>query len=157
MTTKAVVSAKPGWFVHDGDQPHLVGTRCKDSGTYFFPPEYTMSRVPGFSDSELSEVALSRTGKLWSYTGAGYAPPEPYVQVTDPFEPFAIAAVELAAEQMVILGQVVDGVGVDDLHVGMEMELVARPLFEDDEAVHMVWKWKPAEHGESTNGAGAAS
>ena len=123
----------------------MIGTRCQDSGTYFFPPEYTMSRAPGFASSELVEVALSRTGKLWSYTSAGYAPPEPYVPVADPFEPFAIAAVELVEEQMVILGQVIAGVGVDDLKVGMEMELVAAPLFEDDEAVHMVWKWKPAD------------
>ena len=45
---------------------------------------------------------------------------------------------------MVVLGQVVDGVSADDLHVGIEMELVSAPLFEDDEAVHMIWKWKPA-------------
>ena len=144
-TTKAVVSAKPEWFAHDADQPHLIGTRCQDSGTYFFPPEYTMSRAPGFADSELTEVALSRTGTLWSYTSAGYAPPEPYVPVADPFVPFAIAAVELAEEQMVVLGQVVEGVTADDLRVGMKMELVSEPLFEDDDAVHMVWKWKPAD------------
>jgi uncharacterized OB-fold protein len=143
MSQKPEVSARPEWFVHDADSPHLVGTRCEQSGTYHFPPEYTMSRAPGFPDSPLTELPLSTRGTLWSYTNAGYAPPAPYVQVTDPFEPFAIAAVELAEEQMVVLGQVVDGVGADDLHIGIEMELVSAPLFEDDEAVHMIWKWKP--------------
>ena len=105
--TKTAVPAMEGWFAPDADPPHLIGTRCTRSGTYFFPPERTMSRVPGFADSPLEEVALSRTGTLWSYTNAGYQPPEPYLPVTDPFEPFAIAAVELADEQMVVLGQVV--------------------------------------------------
>lgn len=148
-TTKPHVSAQPDWFTIDADAPHLIGTRCEQSGTYHFPPEHTMSRAPGFADSPLVEVPLSRTGKLWSYTSAGYAPPEPYIQVTDPFEPFAIAAVELAEEQMVVLGQVVAGVNADDLEVGMEMELVAAPLFEDDDAVHMIWKWQPAQNGAS--------
>ena len=141
--SKPQVSAKPDWFALDAEPPHLIGTVCADSGTYHFPPEYTMSRAPGFPDSELREVALSRTGTLWSYTNAGYAPPEPYVQLSDPFEPFAIAAVELADEGMVVLGQVSEGVAADDLEVGMQMELTAEPLFEDDDAVHMIWKWKP--------------
>jgi uncharacterized OB-fold protein len=143
MSQKPTVSARAEWFAHDADPPHLIGTRCEQSGTYHFPPEYTMSRAPGFADSPLTELPLSTRGTLWSYTNAGYPPPAPYVQVTDPFEPFAIAAVELAEEQMVVLGQVVDGVSADDLRVGIEMELVSAPLFEDDEAVHMIWKWKP--------------
>lgn len=140
---KQAISAQPEWFVHDGKNPHLIGTRCSESGTYFFPPERTMSRVPGFADSELVDVELSTTGVLWSYTSAGYAPPAPYIQITDPYEPFAIAAVELAEEQMVVLGQVATGVGSDDLRVGMDMELIAEPLFEDEESVHMIWKWRP--------------
>ena len=116
--TKTAVPAMEGWFAPEADPPHLIGTRCTKSGTYFFPPEHTMSRVPGFADSPLEEVALSRTGTLWSYTNAGYQPPEPYLPVTDPFEPFAIAAVELAEEQMVVLGQVVADVAVEDLEVG---------------------------------------
>ena len=34
------------------------------------------------------------------------------------------AAVQLEREQMVVLGQVVEGVGVEDLKVGMPVELV---------------------------------
>ncbi len=89
--THTRVAAIEGWFTLD-DEPHLLGTRCTQSGTYYFPPETTMSRAPGFADSELVPVELSRTGKIWSFTNAGYQPPEPYVPVTDPYEPFAIAA-----------------------------------------------------------------
>ena len=43
-----------------------------------------------------------------------------------------------------MLGQVVAGVGVDDLKVGDEVELVVDTLFEDDEHTYTVWKWAPA-------------
>ena len=43
------------------------------------------------------------------------------------------------------MGQVVEGVGVADLTTGQEVELVVEPLYEDDDAVHLVWKWRPVE------------
>lgn len=140
-------AAIEGWFTLD-DPPHLIGTRCTASGTYFFPPEHTMSRAPGYADSTLETVELSRTGRLWSFTNAGYQPPPPYVPVTDPHEPFCIAAVELDAERLVVLGQVIGGVSVEDLEIGMEMELVVDTLFvehpDDGDAVEqVVWKWRP--------------
>ena len=141
-TTRTRVPAIDGWFTLD-DEPHLLGTRCVQSGTYYFPPETTMSRAPGFADSELEPVELSRTGTIWSFTNAGYQPPEPYLPVSDPYVPFAIAAVSLAEEQLVVLGQVVAGVGVEDLSIGMEMELVLETLYSDDEHDYVVWKWKP--------------
>ena len=49
----------------------------------------------------------------------------PYVS-PDPFEPYAIAAVELAEEKMVVLGQVVAGRRRRRPRVGQEVELVAR-------------------------------
>lgn len=121
----------------------LIGTQCVDSGTYFFPPERTMSRAPGYAESELVEVELSTTGKLWSYTDAQYQPPEPFIAPSDPYQPFCLAAVELEAEKMVVLGAVVAGVSVDDLKVGQEMELVADVLNRDDEHEYIVWKWRP--------------
>ena len=87
-------------------------------------------------------MELSRSGKIWSYTNACYKPPAPFV-AEEPFEPYAIAAVELEKEQMIILGQVVKGVGTESLKVGQEVELVLEPLFEDDESVKITWKWKP--------------
>jgi uncharacterized OB-fold protein len=136
------VPAVEGWFTLD-DPPHLIGTRCSKSGTVYFPPERTRSRAPGCADAELEEIELSRTGRLWSYTNAGYKPPEPFVAQTDPFEPFCIAAVELDAEKIVVLGQCVEGVRVDDLEVGLEMELVLDVLDRTEDADVMIWKWQP--------------
>lgn len=164
--TKPRVPAVEGWFTMpplDDATPDdgsgipgvkLIGTRCADSGTYFFPPERVMSRAPGFADSELVDVELSDRGRLWSYTDAQYQPPEPFVAATDPYEPVCLAAVELAAEQLVVLGQVVRGVSVDDLRVGMDMELVLDTLNEDDEAEYMIWKWRPVAPASGTDGSG---
>ena len=45
---------------------------------------------------------------------------------------------------MVVLGQVVEGVTVDELKVGLPVELVLEPLHETDEEIKVTWKWKPA-------------
>jgi len=85
---------------------------------------------------------LSRTGKIWSYTNACYQPPEPFV-APDPYVPFAIAAVELEKERMTILGQVVSGVDVGALRVGMPVELVLETLYRDGAQDKLIWKWRP--------------
>ncbi len=43
------------------------------------------------------------------------------------------------------MGQVVAGVGVDQLRIGQTVELVLDTLYEDDEHEYMVWKWRPSE------------
>ncbi len=136
------VPAVEGWFRADAGDPRLLGTRCTACGDYFFPPERFYCRNPACAGSDFEEVALSRRGRLWSYTNNCYPPPDPYV-ASDPFEPYAVAAVELEAEKMVVLGQVVPGVGPDALETGMEMEIVLDTLFADDENEYLIWKWAP--------------
>ena len=92
----------------------------------------------------LERVPLSRSGTLWSYTNACYQPPKPYVS-PDPFQPFAIAAVALEKERMIVLGQVVTGVGVERLRIGMPMRVVLETLYGDSHAEKVVWKWSPLE------------
>jgi uncharacterized OB-fold protein len=125
-----------------------MGTQCRACGTYFFPAEKTFCRNPACDHADLAEVKLSRRGKVWSYTSANYKPPAPFV-AKEPFEPFAIAAVELEEEGITVLGQVADGIGVDALKTGMPMELVLRELYEDDEHVYLTWSWKPVEESEA--------
>jgi hypothetical protein len=54
--------------------------------------------------------------------------------VQEPFVPYAIAAVVLELEKMVVVGQVARGSDVSDLRAGLGMELV----------LDVVWKWRPA-------------
>jgi uncharacterized OB-fold protein len=44
---------------------------------------------------------------------------------------------------MIVLGQVIEGVDVTALKVGMRMELVLATLHEDAESEKLIWKWKP--------------
>ena len=95
-----------------------------------------------------SPRCCSRRGRLWSWTTNHYAPPEPYV-APDPFVPYTVCAVELDAEQMVVLGQLATGADADVLEIGMPMELVLGPLYEDDDHEYVVWQWAPAATGDA--------
>jgi uncharacterized OB-fold protein len=65
------------------------------------------------------------------------------VSTSDPFVPFTIAAVMLDTEQMVVLGQCVEGVRPEDLSIGDEMEVVIDVLYESDGIEYTTWKWRP--------------
>lgn len=145
MTTTAVPAVE-GWFTTT-DSPALLGTRCTTCGTVFFPRASGFCRSPECRGREFDEVELSRTGTVWSYTDAQYQPPPPYIPSSEEHVPFAIAAVELADEAMVVLGQVADGYGVDDLTVGATVELVVEPVYEIDGVPHLMYRWKPVEGG----------
>jgi uncharacterized protein len=136
------IPAVEGWFTTD-DDPALLGNRCTTCGTVFFPKASFFCPNPACAGEEFEETRLSRRGRIWSYTDAQYQPPPPYVPRGAEHTPFAIAAVELADEQMVVLGQVADGYGVDDLEVGQQVELVIEELFSDDDNDYLVYKWKP--------------
>ena len=135
----AGVPLLPGWYTLDTEAPALLGARCKVCGTYYFPKMIAFCRNPACNGEAFEEVELSRSGKLWSWTDACYAPPEPFV-AADPYRPFAIAAVELAKEKMVVLGAVINGVTAKELKAGMKMELALEALADGK----LTWKWKPA-------------
>jgi uncharacterized OB-fold protein len=131
-----------GWFT-TGDEPALISSRCTSCSTVFFPPVKAepgsaFCRNPQCDGDTFEDAPLSRRGTVWSYTDAQYQPPPPYIPVTDPFEPFALAAVALP-EGLVVLGQVAAGFGVVDLRVGAEVELVVEELSPGES----IWRWKP--------------
>lgn len=131
-----------GWFAVDESGPHLIGAKCPACGTYVFPPRANGCPNPACDGDALDQVVLSRRGKVWSYTENRYPPPAPY-PAAEPFEPFAIAAVELADEGLIILGKVVEGTLAADLNVGLEMELTTMPLYVDDDGVERtVYAWR---------------
>ncbi len=148
MSTRTKVPAfgAEGWFTLD-DDPALIGSTCMTCGSFHFPKRTGWCANPRCRGAELTDVELSRRGRVWSYTDAQYQPPPPFIFDGETFEPFAIAAVELETEGLVILGQVVAGVGVDDLAVGTEMELTVGTLFSDDDHDYQVWRWQPVETG----------
>ena len=130
-----------GWLTVE-PEPALLGRRCTTCLTTCFPPTSAWCPNPT-CDGELEVVPLSTRGRIWSYTDARFQPPPPFVPATDPYEPFAIAAVELTAERLVVLGQVADGYGLEDLRVGAPAEIVLEVLEVRDGVERLVWRWRP--------------
>jgi uncharacterized OB-fold protein len=130
------------WETGDDGNPHLLGSKCPLCTTYVFPPRANNCPNPACDGDALDSVPLSRRGTVWSYTENQYAPPPPY-PASDPFEPFAVAAVELANEGLIVLGKVVDGTLAADLTVGAEMEVTLIPHYTDDDGVErVVYAWR---------------
>ena len=102
----------------DEPQPRLIGGR-KPSGEIVFP------LPPGDAGAAMEPVALSRRGKLWSWTSQEFEPKEPYAG-PKPFEPYLIGYVEMPGE--VIVESRLVGASLADLELGMPMELVIVPL-----------------------------
>lgn len=130
--------AVEGWFV-EGDPPRLLGRRCPSCGTVVFPPRALMCPNPACDTVELEETELSPTGRIWSYATNHYPPPPPAV-APEPFEPYTVAAVELEAERMTVLGQMTGD--LSGLRIGAPVELVIDTLFEQDGERHLVHKWR---------------
>ena len=149
-TATATTPAIEGWFT-PGPDPALIGSRCTGCGSVFFPPTGGFCRNPACDGEDFESTELSRHGTVWSYTDAQYQPPAPYVPATDPYVPFALAAVELP-EGFVVLGQLAEGYGVADVHVGSEVELVVETLYTDETGERTIWRWKPVvELGEEAD------
>ena len=141
MTEAAPTPAIDGWFT-TGAEPALLASRCTSCGSVFFPPTAGFCRNPSCASEEFEATELSRRGTVWSYTDAQYQPPPPYIPASDPYEPFALAAVELP-EGIVVLGQLAEGHGVDDVRVGSEVELVVETLYTDESGDRTIWRWLP--------------
>ena len=120
--------AVEGWFTLDAERPALLGTRCRACGTVFFPREETFCRNPACAGTAFEEVRAVAARPALVVHQQRLPAAGALRRAADPFEPYAVAAVELERERMVVLGQVVDGVAVADLEVGMEMELVLDTL-----------------------------
>lgn len=142
MSTRRAPAVE-GWFT-TGEAPALIGERGTESGSYYFPRAVAVSANPYASFEEREEVLLSRRGKVWSYTTNHYKPPPPYV-APEPFVPYTVVAVELELERMVVLGLLAEDADPTRLRVGDDVELVLGTLYEDDDATHVVWKWRPID------------
>ena len=144
MATKRVPALEGFFREEDDGTARLLGGRCVKCGASFFPMQWSFCRNPVCEGAPLDEVELSHTGTLWSFADNQFSPPPPYPQA-DSFVPYGVAAVELTAERMVVLGQLASGTDTKTLSVGVEMELVVEPLYETAEEIRTVWKWKVAD------------
>jgi len=137
---KIRVPAVDGMFTMDFNNPRLIGGRGITSRSYYFPKDLSGADPMCVNDEKREEVYLSPEAQIWSYTSADYPPALPY-QIKEPFEPFLICAAQLSEENLVICGQMMPGIDINDLEVGLDVKLALDVLYEDDKHEYIVWKW----------------
>ena len=127
---KELIPEMEGLFTWPSDEPRLIAGRCKTCGSCYFPYFYE-THSPDCTRRDVEEVLLSRKGILRSYTMQLFLPPPPYKPPKTGFVPYAVGLVEFP-EGINIPGQLT-GCGFDDIKVGMEVEVTAGELYEDEE------------------------
>ena len=81
----------------------------------------------------MESVTLGKKGTLWGWTVQGFPPKSPpYLGDSDPdtFQPFGVGYIELP--ELIIEARLTESEPAK-LSEGMAMQLVAEPLFKDDE------------------------
>jgi uncharacterized OB-fold protein len=108
--------------------PTLLGSRCERCGSYYFP-RIAYCRNPACGGVSVVDIALSRRGRLYSYTVQHYRPPAPFDM--QPWAPYAIGILELP-EGLRIAGMLA-GLAFDELRIGMELEIISDALRRDEQ------------------------
>jgi len=112
---------------------YIIGSRCKGCGKYFYPTRQICANCYG---EEMEEVALSRRGKIWSYTIARQTYPGTLLS-----PPFIFAFVELP--EKVWVQSLVTDIEFDAVKIGTDVELYFFKVAEDEEREVIAFAFKP--------------
>lgn len=124
----------------------LIGTRCSGCATFYFPKSLSC-RNPACAVKAVQEVTLGRQGRLYSYTVQAYQPPALFR--VQSWAPYAIGLVELP-EGLRVMGMLTD-CDLDSIRIDMPVELVIRPLYQDDEGRDVsTYMYAPTTQGASS-------
>jgi uncharacterized protein len=134
---KKRVPVREGLWTLD-EKPRLIGSQCTHCGEVFFPKRENglCSYCQSFN---LKEIKLSPRGKIYSYTVVMQRPPIYYKAEV----PYAIGFVELP--EGIRVETLFTGCRLDDLRVGMEVEMLIDKLHEEEDGTEVYsYKFKPA-------------
>lgn len=130
-------------FVVSADDVALVGSRCQECGSHYFP-QALGCRNPDCDGTVVERVLLGRRGRLYSYTIQQYQPP-PLFRMA-PWKPYAIGLVEVG-EGLKVIAMLTD-MDLDDLRIGTAVRLVAESLYEDGAGrAVLTYKYAPSDGG----------
>lgn len=122
------------------DKGSLIGCKCRKCGELFF---VNRSICENCQSTNLEEMTLSGTGKLYAFSVMYYPAPPPY-KPADPFVPFGVGWVELP-EGLVIYSLLTEN-DASKLKVGMKMELEFNKFAEDKDGNDIIVPmFKPAK------------
>ncbi|MHB2156526.1 Zn-ribbon domain-containing OB-fold protein [Calditrichota bacterium GD2] len=111
---------------------HLQGAKCEQCGQLYFPPRAV---CPACKSRSLSAYRFKGTGRVYSHSLL--------YQSSDRFEgqaPYVVAIVEL--EEGVRLTAQLTDVDVDEVAVGMPVEMVVRKIYEEGDTGPIVYGYK---------------
>ena len=111
----------------------LKGSKCNDCGVAFLGK---LAACENCQSMNITEYELPRHGKLYSFTMVRQKPPGGFRGPTDPFEPFPVGQVEM--EDGVLFLSRLAHVKFEDLKIGMDLEMVVEPLYEDEKGNEMM-------------------
>jgi uncharacterized OB-fold protein len=112
---------------------HLIGSACAECATQTFPAQ---SGCPRCGSNAVSDVVLPTEGTVWTWTVQRFAPKPPY-QSPSPYEPYALAYVDLGA---VKVESRLCGKLVDEWKIGDRVRLVV-----DESVTPLTFWFEPAE------------
>ena len=113
-------------FVAEADEVTLRGAQCGGCGTTTFPHQDSCPRCGAES---MADVALPRSGQLWSFTVQGFEPKPPY-RGSGPFEEYGVGYVDLGP--VIVESRLLEN-DPARLRVGDAMHLALTPAFADDD------------------------
>lgn len=123
------VPIEKGLFTWPSEDPRLIGSECQNCNAVVFPAQSGCPRCAG-DNTQTKE--LGTRGTLWTWTIQGYPPKSPpFEGDIDNFEPFGVGYVEIHDEVKVETR--LTTANLDELQIGMEMELSFIPLYQDSE------------------------
>ena len=122
------VPVAEGLFEIADGEPQLVGSRCTDCRTVYFP-QTSFCRNPQCHAKQVERFLLPARGTLHSFTIQRYQPP-PLFRIDD-WSPYAIGLVDLGEGLQVMA--MLTGIALDEVHIGMALRLILEPLYTDAE------------------------
>lgn len=139
MSTREPIPVVEGLFDSQGGAPALVGAKCAQCGTHYFPRRARCSN-PACAGHPVEPVRLSARGTLYSYSVQAYRPPPLFGM--EPWSPYAIGLVDLP-EGVRVMGMLT-GAAPEELRIGAPMELRLEPLRHDaDGRAVLTYKFAP--------------
>ena len=138
MTSKEQVPLKENLWRDTGEGQRLMGSRCLNCGELFFPIKEN-GLCTQCQSKDLEEFVFSPRGTVYSCTCVMQRPPVYYHGDV----PYAIGFVELP--EGIRIETLFTDCDIEDVHVGMKVELVIEKLHEDAEGRDvMTYKFRPA-------------
>ena len=128
---KERVLLKDGLISESSDKSGLLASKCSSCGKVYFPQRTFCLEC---CCSKLETVVISNTGVLYTYTivnmpSAHYSPP------------YAIGWVEFS-EGVRVFGQIDINEDIQ-LHIGMKMNVIVGPLWEEEDREIIAYKFLP--------------